>query len=46
MKYAVNISKNAKEDLREIYKYIAYDLLSIQTTLNQLDRLEENIICL
>ncbi|MFI3326874.1 MAG: type II toxin-antitoxin system RelE/ParE family toxin [Clostridia bacterium] len=46
MKYAVKISKVAKEDLRDIYKYIAYDLLSPQTALNQLDRLEQKIYSL
>lgn len=46
MKYTVNISKVAKDDLREIYKYIAYDLLSPQTALNQLERLEEKIYSL
>ena len=46
MKYNVNISKDAKKDLREIYNYIAIDLLSPQTALNQLDRIEKAILSL
>ena len=43
MNYTIDISLQAKADLRNIYSYIAYELLSPQTAANQIDRLEENI---
>lgn len=44
MIYKVDISKQAQADLREIYEYIAYTLLSPQSAAGQLDRLEEHIM--
>ena len=46
MNYDVNISKEAKEDLREIYNYIALELISPKTALNQLDRIKKAILSL
>ena len=43
MNYTIDISLQAKADLRNIYNYIANELLSPQTAANQIDRLEENI---
>ncbi len=43
MNYTIDISLQAKTDLRNIYSYIANELLSPQTAANQIDRLEENI---
>jgi toxin ParE1/3/4 len=43
MNYTIDISLQAKTDLRNIYNYIANELLSPQTAANQIDRLEENI---
>ncbi len=44
MIYKIDISKQAQADLRGIYEYIAYTLLSPQSTAEQLDRLEEHIM--
>ena len=41
MNYTIDISLQAKADLRNIYSYIANELLSPQTAANQIDRLEE-----
>lgn len=46
MIYTVQISSRAESDLREIYAYIAYELLSPPTAAQQLQRLEENILSL
>ena len=43
MNYVVEISAQAKNDLKNIYKYIALDLLSPLTASKQLDRLEAGI---
>ena len=43
MNYTIDISLQAKTDLRNIYSYIANELLSPQTAVNQIDWLEENI---
>lgn len=43
MNYKVEISVQAKADLRNTYKYIAFDLLAPQNAARQLDRLEEGI---
>ena len=43
MNYTIDISLQAKTDLRNIYSYIANELLSPQTAANQIDRLEGNI---
>lgn len=42
MTYKIDISKQAQADLRGIYEYIAYNLLSPQSAAGQLDRLEEH----
>ena len=44
MKYTINISSQASYDLKSIYEYIAFELLSPESALNQLDRLEKNIM--
>lgn len=46
MKYEVLTTGQAAADLRAIFEYIAYDLLSGQNALNQLDRLEQAILSL
>ena len=44
MRYTVYISKQADQDLRSIYEYIAFSLSSPESALSQLNRLEEKII--
>lgn len=44
MIYEVIITKQAEADLRGIYEYIAFELLSPDNAVGQLDRLEEHII--
>ncbi len=44
MTYKIDISKQAQADLRGIYEYIAYNLLSPQSAKRQLERLEEHIM--
>ncbi len=46
MNYTVNISKVAKQDLYDIYRYIADELLSKSTAINQLKRIEDAILSL
>ncbi|MBQ7872204.1 MAG: type II toxin-antitoxin system RelE/ParE family toxin [Oscillospiraceae bacterium] len=46
MSYLVNITRQAEEDLRGIFEYIAFELRSFQNARRQLDRLEENILSL
>ena len=46
MIYSVQITSRAESDLREIYGYIAYELLSPPTAVRQLQRLEEEILSL
>ena len=46
MIYTVQISSRAETDLREIYGYIAYELLSPPTAARQLPRLEDEILSL
>lgn len=43
MSYSINITSTAKDDLRKIYEYIAFDLQSPQAAENLLDRLESRI---
>ncbi|MCD7717261.1 MAG: type II toxin-antitoxin system RelE/ParE family toxin [Lachnospiraceae bacterium] len=40
MKYAVEISRQAETDLREIYEYIAFDLQAPENAGGQIERLE------
>lgn len=44
MIYEVIATDQADSDLRDIYEYIAFELLSPENARRQLDRLEENII--
>ncbi len=44
MIYSVKISKQAENDLRSIYEYIAFELESSQNAQGQLGRLESNIL--
>lgn len=46
MIYSVTLAPQAQADLREIFKYIAVDLQSVQTASGQLDRLEKAIASL
>lgn len=43
MSFDVRISKQADRDLRDIFEYIAYDLLSPENAVGQLERLEDAI---
>jgi addiction module toxin, relE/stbE family len=42
--YEVVTTEQAESDLRGIYEYIAFELLSPENAARQLDRLEENIL--
>lgn len=44
MIYEVTITEQAESDLRGIYEYIAFELLSLENAEGQLDRLEEHIL--
>lgn len=44
MIYEVTTTEQAESDLRGIYEYIAFELLSPDNAAGQLDRLEEHII--
>lgn len=44
MIYEVEIAKQAESDLRGIYEYIAFSLLSPENASGQLDRLQDNIL--
>ena len=44
MIYEVVITEQADADLRGIYEYIAFELLSLENAAGQLDRLERHII--
>lgn len=44
MIYEVTITEQAESDLRGIYEYIAFELLSPENAEGQLDRLEEHIL--
>lgn len=46
MTYQVTLTPQAQTDLREIFKYIAVDLQSVQNATGQLDRLEKAIASL
>ena len=46
MTYQVMLTPQAQSDLREIFKYIAVDLQSVQNASGQLDRLEKAIASL
>ena len=44
MIFEIELSKQADADLRGIYEYIAFELLSPDNAARQLDRLEEHIV--
>ena len=46
MTYKINITRQAEEDIRGVFEYIAYDLKSVQNALSQLDRIESEILSL
>ncbi|MCM1044358.1 MAG: type II toxin-antitoxin system RelE/ParE family toxin [Candidatus Gastranaerophilales bacterium] len=46
MSYEVITTKQADDDLRGIYEYIAFNLSSPDNAAGRLDRLEEHILCL
>ncbi len=46
MNYEILITSQAEKDLREIFKYIAYDLQSPLSALHQLERIEKKIYSL
>lgn len=46
MIYHVTLTQQAQADLREIFKYIAIDLQSVENASGQLDRLEKAIATL
>lgn len=46
MSYKVSISHEAEEDLRGIYAYIAFNLLSLKNAQGQIHRLEKAIVSL
>ncbi len=46
MIFAVEISEQADNDLRNIYEYIAYELQSPENAIGQLERLEKSILSL
>lgn len=43
MKYEIVMTKEAKDDLYAIYRYIAVELVAKETAQKQIDRLEEGI---
>lgn len=46
MSFRVIISKQAEEDIRGIYEYIAFDLHSVKNAVGQINRLEKEILSL
>lgn len=44
MKYTINITAQAKSDLRSIYEYIVFEMFASKNAESQLDRLEESIM--
>ena len=46
MKFAIKITAQADNDIRNIYEYIAYELQSPENSSGQLDRIEKCIISL
>lgn len=46
MKYDVTLTVQAENDLRGIFEYIAFELLSPENAAGQLDRIEEKILSL
>lgn len=46
MNFSIVMTPPAQDDLREIFKYIAFDLQSVQNAAGQIDRLEKAIASL
>ena len=46
MSYNIVLSKQADEDIRAIYEYIAFELQSRENAIGQLNRLEKEILSL
>lgn len=46
MKFAIKITAQADNDIRNIYEYIAYELQSPENSSGQLDRIEKCIMSL
>lgn len=46
MKYKIVLTKQADTDLRDIYEYIAFNLLEPETAARQLGRIEKGILSL
>lgn len=46
MNYSIVITPQAKNDLREIFKYIAFELQSVQNAAGQIERIEKAIASL
>jgi toxin ParE1/3/4 len=46
MSYEVTLTEQAENDLRGIFEYIAFNLLSPENAIGQLDRIEEKIFSL
>lgn len=46
MTYKVKISETAEKDIRKIYEYIAFELLSPSVAAAQVERIEKNILSL
>lgn len=46
MNYTVNITPQAEADLRDIFEYIAFELLEAANAVHQIQRLEDSILSL
>jgi len=46
MTFQINITRQAEDDLRNVFEYIAYELQSVQNAAGQLGRLEKAIFSL
>lgn len=46
MKYKIKFTEQAERDLHSIFEYIAYELLSVQTAVKQIEQLKKNILSL
>ena len=44
MMYSVKISEKAESDLKEIFEYVAFEFLSVQTAFDLFERLEKSIL--
>ena len=46
MSYSIDMTPTAKDDLRDIFRYIAYDLQALTNAVGQIERLEKAIMSL